>query len=119
MIVEPGQLGVLELRDYIAYLEENNQNTLRYRQAMWGKFVYPFSILVLIALAVPLVKTEARSGAFGQRIFIGTLIGILFHIFNQAMTHLGVVFQLHPAFSTLLPSAIVFLITLWLIRRST
>ncbi len=119
VIVEPGQLGAMELRDYITYMENNNQDTLRYRQALWGKFVYPFSILVLIALAVPLVKTEARSAAIGQRIFMGTLIGILFHIVNQAMTHLGVVFKFNPAFSTVLPSAIVFLITLWLIRRST
>ena len=119
VIVEPGQLGVVELRNYITYMENNNQDTLRYRQALWSKFVYPFSILVLIALAVPLVKTEARSAAMGQRIFIGTLIGILFHIMNQAMMHLGVVFKLNPAFSTLLPSAIVFVATLWLIRRST
>lgn len=119
VIVEPNYLGVFELRHYIDYLAENNQNTLRYRQALWSKIVYPFSILVLIALAVPLVKTEARSGAIGQRIFIGTLIGILFHIFNQAMMHLGVVFRLNPAFSTVLPSAIVFILTLWLIRRGT
>lgn len=119
VIVEPNYLGLLELRDYIAYLEENNQNTLRYRQAMWSKIVYPFSILVLIALAVPLVKTEARSAAIGQRIFIGTLIGILFHICNQAMMHLGVVFKLNPVISTALPSLVVFVITLWLIRRST
>lgn len=118
VVVEPNYLGLLELRNYIAYLEENNQNTLRYRQALWSKIVYPFSILVLIALAVPLVKTEARSSAIGQRIFIGTLIGILFHIFNQAMVHLGVVFKLDPVFSTTLPSLIVFVVTLWLIRRS-
>lgn len=118
VIVEPDYLSVFELTNYIHYLAENNQNTLRYRQALWGKIVYPFSILVLIALAVPLVKTEARSSAIGQRIFIGTLIGILFHIFNQAMAHLGVVFKLNPFLSMVLPSAIVFVLTLWLIRRS-
>jgi len=117
VIVEPDYLGLLELGNYITYLEENNQDTLRYRQALWSKIVYPFSILALIALAVPLVRAEARSGAIGQRIFIGTLIGILFHIFNQAMAHLGVVFKLNPAFSAVFPSLIIFALTLWLIRR--
>lgn len=116
--VEPNQLSLPELLEYIDYLALNNQNTLRYRQALWSKIVYPFSILVLIALAVPLVRPEARSGAIGQRIFIGALIGILFHIVNQAMSHLGVVFQLNPIFSTLTPSVVVFAVTLWLIRRS-
>lgn len=116
--VEPDYLILPKLLSYINYLALNNQDTLRYRQALWSKIVYPFSILVLIALAVPLVRPEARSGAIGQRIFIGTLIGILFHIVNQSMVHLGVVFRLNPAFSTLLPSVIVFAATLWLIRRS-
>ncbi|MCS3902170.1 lipopolysaccharide export system permease protein [Methylohalomonas lacus] len=118
VVVKPEHLGLFDLREYIDYLAANNQNTLRYRQALWSKIVYPFSILVLIALAVPLVKAEARSGAIGQRIFIGTLIGILFHIVNQAMSHLGVVFKLSPVFSAALPSVVIFVVTLWLIRRS-
>lgn len=118
VIVAPDYLTLPELSGYIQYLEANNQNTLRYQQALWRKLVYPFSILVLIALAVPLVKPEARSGAIGQRIFIGALIGILFHTLNQAMGHLGLVFALSPALSAILPSALFFLATLWLIRRS-
>lgn len=119
VVVKPEFLSLPEIYNYISYLAQNNQDTLRYRQALWSKIVYPFSILVLIALAVPLVKAEARSGAIGQRIFIGTLIGILFHIVNQAMAHIGVVFQLNPIVSASLPSLIVFTVTLWLIRRTT
>lgn len=118
VVVKPEYLSLPELHGYISYLAENNQDTLRYRQALWSKIVYPFSILVLIALAVPLVKAEARTAAIGQRIFIGTLIGILFHIVNQAMAHIGVVFQLNPIVSASLASVIVFTATLWLIRRT-
>lgn len=117
VIIDPNYLSLPELFSYIRYLEANNQDTLRYRQALWAKVVYPFSILVLVALAVPLVRPEARSSAIGQRIFIGTLIGILFHLFNQAMNHLGVVFGLNPFFSAALPILIAFLATVGLIRR--
>lgn len=115
--IDPNHLGIWDLHHYIAYLRENNQSTLRYEQALWGKFMYPVSIMALLALAVPLVRIEARPAAIGQRIFIGVLIGISFHLVNQSMLHLGVVFRLNPFLSTAIPSLLILFATLWLIQR--
>jgi lipopolysaccharide export system permease protein len=117
--INPGHLGLWDLYHYITYLKDNNQNALRYEQALWGKLMYPVSILVLLALSVPLVRLDARSAAIGQRIFFGVLIGIVFHLLNQSMLHLGVVFNLNPFFSTAMPSLLFLLTTLWLIQKST
>lgn len=117
VVVEPNYLGWIELFRYIRYLQANNQNTLLYRQALWGKIMYPFSILILLALAVPLVRVSARPTAIGQTVFMGTLLGLVFHIINQTTAHLGVVFSMSPFVSMALPSLLFFVLTLWLIRK--
>jgi lipopolysaccharide export system permease protein len=118
VVIKPEHLSLPGLLDYIGYLKRNNQNAMRHEQALWRKITYPFTILALIMLAVPLVRASARPAAVGRLVFIGTLIGVLFHLFQQMMVHLGVVYQLHPALSTVLPVALLLGATILLMRRS-
>jgi lipopolysaccharide export system permease protein len=73
----------------------------------------------MVFLAVPLVFASARMSTVGGRIVVGSLVGITFHIVNQAAGHLGVVFDLSPAISVLGPTLIVVLAGVLLLRRVT
>ncbi|MFZ1319032.1 MAG: LptF/LptG family permease, partial [Candidatus Nitrotoga sp.] len=46
ILMEPGQMSVLNLYQYIQHLRDNHQKTVSYEIAMWNKVVYPFAILV-------------------------------------------------------------------------
>ena len=115
--IKPQYLTLWGLLDYIDYLEQNDQNSLLYQQALWSKIVNPLVIIIMIILAIPFVHSHSRTTAIGQRVFIGCLIGIIFHLCNQIAGQLGVVFTIHPAVSATLPALLLVSVTLWLMYR--
>lgn len=117
LIVKPEYLTFLGLINYIDYLEQNAQNTQRYEQALWVKLVKPLSILAMILLAVPLVKGTARTTAIGQRVFVGALIGIIFHIVNQMSGHMGLVYNMPALISVITPTLLLGLVTYYMLNK--
>ncbi len=76
--IKPQYLTLRGLYDYIYYLKQNEQNSLLYEQALWSKLVNPLVIVLMIVISIPLVKSNSRMTAVGQRIFIGCLVGFSF-----------------------------------------
>lgn len=119
LIVNPEYLTFWGLVNYIEFLNHNAQNAQRYEQALWAKVVRPLSILVMIVLAVPLVRGTARTTAVGHRVFVGTLIGIVFHIISQISNHMSVVYNIPPSISVTVPTILLSLLTLYLLRSQS
>lgn len=117
--VKPQFLSLVELFQYIKYLKVNGQDSALYVHAFWSKIVYPFSILMMVLIAVPMVKNYTRSLAIGQWIFIGCLVGLIFHVCYQIIHHIGIVYVVHPIISLLLPVLCVLLFIGWLIYRAS
>ena len=114
--VEPDNLSMLDLHSYTRYLRDNNRNSLKYRQAFWKKIIYPVTTAVMIFLALPLVLGSSQQQHLGQRVFIGIVIGLVFHIVNQGMSNLGMVYKLPPILAVSLPGVLTLLIALYLMR---
>lgn len=107
--IEPQYLTVWGLKNYIDFLHVNDQNSQRYQQAFWSKIFSPLMILVMVMLAVPLVKSSARMTSVGQRVFIGCLVGIAFHLFIQIFSQAGIVYSLNPFITISSPIIILFI----------
>lgn len=115
--VRPQYLTAWELYTHIQYLRRNAQSAAQYEQALYAKLVKPFTIVAMIVLAIPLVRSKSRFVATGQRVFIGVLIGVVFHLLNLASTNLGAVHGLPPLLMACLPTALLILITWRLMLR--
>jgi lipopolysaccharide export system permease protein len=116
--LEPEDMSALDLMQYSDYLEQNELDAVPYRLAFWIKIFLPFTCLVMLMVAMPLVfNATARSGGTGQRVVVGLMLGILFYVFNRAVNSLGVVYGLSPAFSAAIPLVLVATVALVLIRR--
>ena len=94
--IEPESLGMVNLIRYIRFLSRNSEDSLRYRHALWTKLTYPLATVVMVFLAVPMVLRANRSVSVGQRVLVGALIGLGFHLLNQASGHLGIVYEMPP-----------------------
>tara|TARA_R110000782_G_scaffold18712_2_gene51192 strand:- start:725 stop:1786 length:1062 start_codon:yes stop_codon:yes gene_type:complete len=105
--IKPRYLSILGLISYIDYLKANNQSSKQYIQAFWSKLISPFSIIAMILLSICVVRCEARPMGLGQRVFIGALIGITFHLLNQVSGHLGIVYGVPAFLSVCLPTIAV------------
>lgn len=106
-----------DLYHYIKYLESNDVAADTYKTAFWGKVATPLVTGVMVLLAIPFVFGPLRSVGIGQRILVAVLVGVGFHIVNLTFTHVGIVYQINPALSALLPTGVAFLIALYMLRK--
>lgn len=117
--IQPDSLSVWTLVKYIRFLNDNGQSAQRYEHALWVKVTYPFASAVMVFLAIPMVLRANRSTTIGQRVLIGGLIGLGFHLLNQAAGHLGVVYDVAPALSAGGPAFVMCIVGLALLARTT
>lgn len=113
--IKPEHLSMYGLYRYIGFLNENDQNADVYWQAFWKKLIKPFSILLMLILAIPLINAHSENKNTGQRVFIGALIGISFHLVSQVFLHIGIVFNFAPIVSVTLPTLVVLAFVLYII----
>ena len=106
LTIEPQKMTAWDLFRYTRHLAQNNQRTERYEIALWKKVLYPFAVLVMMALALPFAYVQARQGAIGVKIFAGIMLGVVFHGLNSLASHLGVLQGWPPLLSAVLPSAV-------------
>jgi lipopolysaccharide export system permease protein len=105
LIVRPERMSAVALHRYVQHLSDNRQRTERYEIAFWKKLLYPFASLVMMALALPFAYLSARAGAVGFKVFVGIMIGILFHMLNSLFAHIGLLKAWPPLSAALVPSA--------------
>lgn len=115
--VKPEHMSALRLARYISYLEQNHLAAEQYELAFWTRFTTPLSSLVMLLLALPFVFGSMRTGGAGQRLFIGMLIGLAFHLFNRAFNHLALVYGLEPWLGAVLPLVVFFAIGVVAVAR--
>jgi lipopolysaccharide export system permease protein len=115
--VRPESLSVLGLRRYVDYLTRNGLDASRFELAMWHKFAYPLATVVMIVLAVPLVLGRLKSVGLGQRILVGVLVGIAFHVLNQAFGHMGLIYSFSPFVSATFPTLLFMGAAGWMMTR--
>ncbi|ACL73218.1 LPS export ABC transporter permease LptG [Thioalkalivibrio sulfidiphilus] len=117
LAVEPRQMAATTLAQYVTYLRENDLDSASFELAFWMRFTTPLSSLVMLLLAVPFVFGSLRTGGAGQRLFIGLLIGVGFHLLNRTLNHMGLVYGLPPMLSATLPTLIFFAVAMLALRR--
>ncbi len=115
--VKPEFLSAWGLWQYVAFLDENGLDAGRYKQAFWKKIVSPLATAVMVFLAIPFVFGPLRSVTAGQRVVVGTFVGIGFYLVNEVFGFVGLVYGLNPLMSALLPTLLFFGLGLYLTRR--
>jgi lipopolysaccharide export system permease protein len=115
--VKPTTLSARGLYQYVNYLKLNGLNADRYEQALWTKFAVPFVSIVMVLLAVPFVFGSLRSVTIGQRILVGVLAGVGYHLFNKMFSFFGMVYELNPILTALFPTLLATIAAFFLIRR--
>ncbi len=104
-LVQPDQLSLLQLRQYIAHLRANVQDTRNFELAYWSKLTLPLSAAVMLLLAIPFVFGSIRSGGMGRNLFIGIMIGITFFATSKALGYIVLVYDMPPLVGAILPTA--------------
>ena len=117
---DPERMSANELAVYTRHLQENKQETERFKIAFWKKLFDPLAIFVLMALALPFGYLHTRSGGVSLKIFVGIMVGVSFQLVNTLFLHLGLL-STWPAVVTAIAPSLLFLLlalgALWWVER--
>jgi lipopolysaccharide export system permease protein len=118
LILPADSMQPIELYQYVRDLERRHQPAARYAQELWAKIDIPLAMAAMILIAAPFVFGPLRSQGTGQRMMIGTMIGIVFSLVQQITTYLGLLLNLNPALTATVPSVLLMALALYLFRRA-
>lgn len=99
LMVVPEQMSAWNLYQYTQHLKENKQESTRYEIEMWNKLVYPFSVMVMMLLALPFASHQRRQGGISGKIFTGIVLGLSFYFVGRLFAHLGSLNNWQPLLS--------------------
>lgn len=116
LMVTPDRMSTLDLFQYVRHLRDNKQDTQRYEIALWKKVVYPFTVLVMMALALPFAYLHARAGAVGLKVFGGIMLGLSFQLVNNLFSHVGLLNTWPAIFTAIVPGALYLALALVSLR---
>lgn len=117
LVLQPQSLSLSDLFEYVRYLRASGQDPTRYELALWQNVSQPLAAGAMVMLAIPFAFGLLRVASVGQRIVLGSVVGIAYHLATQIVTRLGLLLQLHPAATTLGPVAAAIGAAFWLFRR--
>ncbi len=121
LMVVPEQMSASDLYEYSSHLRDNHQQSARYEIAMWGKLIYPLAVWVMMVLALPFAGHQHRSGNASRKIFLGIVLGLLFHFIGRLFASIGALNDWQPFLSASAMSLLFLLLGLgmlwWTERR--
>lgn len=115
--IPPENLSIWDLTGYIAYLRSNGLDFGPYELSLWIRIMTPLATAGMVLLSVPFVFGSMRSVSVGRRVTLGALIGIGFYLFNAIFSRMGLVFSLPPFLSAALPTVVVYVAWVVMMRR--
>ncbi len=116
--LEPTNLAIWKLFEYIRYLQRNGLESKQYELALWNKLITPFTILAMVLVAVPFMFGSQRQKSIGLQVVLGFMVGVVFYIANRLAGQVGLVYDLLPVISASLPTLVVLALAAWQFHRT-
>jgi lipopolysaccharide export system permease protein len=117
LLIEPRQMSSADLYDYKSFLVKNNLDDSVESLTFWQKVFAPLTVIVMCLLGVPFVLGSQRQGNTGQRLITGILLGLAYVVVSRLTTQFGVQINLMPVLNAIAPSALFFILALYLLYR--
>ena len=89
LLISPEKMSIMSLGRFISHLCDNRQDAQLHSIAFWKKVIYPFTIFVMLALALPFAYLKVRAGGVGIKVFGGIMLGMSFQLFNSLFSNVG------------------------------
>ncbi|MGB0954791.1 MAG: LPS export ABC transporter permease LptG [Panacagrimonas sp.] len=117
-VLEADTVSARGLLRLVGYLQANGLDASEQRLELWRKLVSPFTVMTMVLFAVPFVFGPNRSGGAGQRLLIGVLVGVSFHLLNEVSASFGALYRWPAPVSAGLPTLALLLIGLLRLARA-
>ena len=116
LLVSPEKMSIFSLGRFISHLRDNKQDVQRHSIAFWKKVIYPFTIFVMLALALPFAYLKVRAGGVGIKVFGGIMLGMSFQLFNSLFSNVGLLGAWPALLTALTPPLLYFIFAIASLR---
>ena len=113
------KLSVLQLHDYINYIEQNGVDSARYRLSFYNKLLSPVIMLVMLLLALSTIFGPLRSMNMGTRILSGIALGFGYYVLNQIVAPFSIVYGVPPILGATFATAVFLALAIYLLKRKS
>jgi lipopolysaccharide export system permease protein len=111
-VLEAESVSASGLLRLVSYLEANGLDASDQRLELWRKLIAPITVTAMVLFAVPFVFGPTRGGGAGQRMLVGVLVGIVFHLLNEVSANLGALYGWTAPVSAGLPTAVLMVLAI-------
>ena len=116
LLVSPEKMSIFSLGRFISHLRDNKQDAHRHSIAFWKKVIYPFTIFVMLTLALPFAYLKVRAGSVGIKVFGGIMLGMSFQLFNSLFSNVGLLGSWPALLTALTPPLLYFILAIASLR---
>ena len=113
LVSTPEQMSSWAMLKYMTHLSQNKQKTRRYELALWSRWFYPLSCVVMACFALMFIPHLPRHGILAKRIMLGVLFGLSYYLLNRLVIQLGFFYQWSAPLVTIMPM-MMFALIAWL-----
>jgi lipopolysaccharide export system permease protein len=117
-VTRPMKMSIRSLREYLGYLGQNGLDDRIYSLALWEKITFPLNVLALVLAGMPFLFGHARSQNMGVRLFFGMVLGGVFLMLRRVIENVGNVYEVPPPLIQVLPSTVLAITAVLILRRS-
>ena len=114
--LSPYSLSTPDLMDYIEALQESGQDADPYQLALWRKISVPLTAGAMVLFSISCVFGLNRRSSTGRRITMASLIGIVLYFADQVVMHTGLLMNLNPLITAMIPAVFIASLACWRLR---
>jgi lipopolysaccharide export system permease protein len=114
--LSPYSLSTPDLMDYIKALQERGQDADKYWLALWRKLTVPLTTGAMVLFSLTFVFGFDRKISAGLRITIASFIGFALYFADQMAMHTGLLLNLNPLITAMVPAVFISGIAFWRLR---
>ncbi|MCK5516013.1 MAG: LPS export ABC transporter permease LptG [Desulfobulbaceae bacterium] len=103
----PYSLSTPNLIRYINALQQSGQNADQYSLALWRKLSVPLTTGAMVLLSLSFVFGSTRGLTAGYRITLGAFVGTVLYFADQMMMQWGLLLNLNPFFTAMIPVLLI------------
>jgi lipopolysaccharide export system permease protein len=117
-VVEPDNMGLRDLREYIAHLQRNDLDSRPFEVALWSRLARVVALVLGVMMALSFALGPMRASGQGARAVVGILIGAGFALLSRTLESSGRLFDLDPWIVGWGPTVLLAALTLGLLART-
>lgn len=104
LINKPKNMSIRNLYRYIQYLKNNHQKTIAYEIEVWKRIFYPFSMLVMILIALLFTPIVSRYSNEGLKMVLSILLGVTYFFMIRFLSFFIQLWLINPMIAAALPT---------------